>query len=314
MLFTIALGMIISAPSAYDPNRVDAGFQPKTIDMTLRDAKRSRDLPIKFYLPETTKVAPIVIFSHGLGGSREMNTFLGVHLAARGYVAVFTQHPGSDTSVWQGIPARERMAAMQKAASLQNFNLRQQDIHFLLDELTRLNKSDAKLKSRLDLDKVGMSGHSFGAVTTQAVSGQSYPGVGQTMTDKRIKAAVAYSPSYGGDRWLKDVKIPWLVMTGTEDNSPIGNSDAASRQKVYPALPAGDKFEVVLYKAEHSAFTENALPGDRSSRNPNHHRVMLGVTTAFWDAYLKGDKEASTWILGSGPRGIMEPKDSWKHK
>lgn len=314
MLLTIALGMIIASPSTYDPNRVDAGFQPKTIEMTLRDGKRSRDLPIKFYLPATTKAAPIVIFSHGLGGSREMNTFLGVHLSARGYVAVFTQHPGSDTSVWQNTPIRERMAAMQKAANLQNFNLRQQDIHFLLDELTRLNQSDAKLKSRLDMDRVGMSGHSFGAVTTQAVSGQTYPGVGQSMTDKRIKAAVAYSPSYAGDRWLKDVKVPWMLMTGTEDNSPIGNTDAASRQKVYPALPPGDKFEVVLFGAEHSAFTESALPGDRARRNPNHHRVMLGLTTAFWDAYLKGDKSAKDWLLGSGPRGIMEPKDTWKHK
>jgi len=35
-----------------------------------------------------------------------------------------------------------------------------------------------------------MSGHSFGAVTTQAVSGQRHP-VGGDLTDKRIKAAFA---------------------------------------------------------------------------------------------------------------------------
>lgn len=307
------------APStAYDPNRLPANFKPRPVLMTLRDSGRKRDLPIRVFLPESGKAAPIVIFSHGLGGSRDMNTFLGEHLAARGYVAIFTQHIGSDTSVWQNIPVRDRMAAMRNAASYENFMLRQGDIHFLLDDLKRLNSSDAKLKGRIDLSKVGMSGHSFGAVTTQAVSGQDFPGIGQKLTDPRIDAAVAYSPSApaagSAARAFGIVEIPWLVMTGTKDTSLIGNATLEDRLAVFPALPPGDKYEVVLFEAEHSAFTERALPGDRLKRNPNHHKVMLGLTTAFWDAYLKGNKEAKVWLQGSGPRRIMEPKDTWKRK
>ena len=40
-----------------------------------------------------------------------------------------------------------------------------------------------------------MSGHSFGAVTTEAVSGEALPAGGQRFTDARITAAIAFSPS-----------------------------------------------------------------------------------------------------------------------
>ncbi|MCU0982443.1 MAG: dienelactone hydrolase, partial [Pirellulaceae bacterium] len=61
---------------------------------------------------------------------------------------------------------------------------------------------------------------------------------------------------------------------------------------VFPALAPGDKFELVLDKAEHSVFTERPLPGDREQRNLNHHRAILAISTAFWDAYLRGDAAA----------------------
>jgi hypothetical protein len=107
------------------------------------------------------------------------------------------------------------------------------------------------------------------------------------------------------------VKIPWLLMTGTKDVAPIGHADMQSRLAVYPALHGAPKYEVVLDNAEHSAFTDRALPGDRA-RNPNHHRVMLALSTAFWDAYLRGDAGALAWLNGPGPRSVMEPDDRWQ--
>ena len=85
--------------------------------------------------------------------------------------------------------------AMKQAASLQNFILRAADIPAVLDQLTRWNAEEAHaLHGKLDLTRVGMSGHSFGAVTTQAVSGQVIP-IGRSLTEPRIKAAVMMSPS-----------------------------------------------------------------------------------------------------------------------
>jgi hypothetical protein len=163
-----------------------------------------------------------------------------------------------------------------------------------------------------------MSGHSFGAVTTEAVSGQApRPGM-NSLTDKRIKAAIAFSPSSPRYEDPKSafagVKIPWMLMTGTKDLAPVGQVELASRLAVFPALPPGGKYELVLDRAEHSAFTDRPLPGDKEPRNPNHHRAILALSTAFWDAWLKNDSYARTWLDGDGPRSVLEPNDKWQHK
>ena len=198
------------------------------------------------------------------------------------------------------------------AISLENFKARVEDIHAVLDALSSWNTDKAQpLFGKLDLDAIGMSGHSFGAVTTEAVSGEHFPLTGTRFTDSRIKAAIAFSPSAprNGDaaQAFGEVKIPWLLMTGTKDVVPaLGRADMQSRLAVYPALHSAPKYQVILNNAEHSAFTDRALPGDHEARNPNHHRVMLALTTAFLDAYLRHDAAALSWLNGDGPRGVLE--------
>lgn len=287
-------------------------------DLTVVDPARQREIPFRVYFPAEAKSAPIVLFSHGLGGARSGSAFLGKHWAARGYVAIFLQHPGSDDSVWRNAPQAERMARMRDAASLQNFLARTKDVSAVLDQLTRWNTAAGHpLAGKLDLARVGIAGHSFGAVTTQAVAGQHFP-LGLSMTDPRIRAAIPMSPSppKRGDAGAAfgSVRIPWLLLTGTRDEAIIGHASAADRQRVFPALPPGGKYELVLDGAEHSVFTERALPGESGRRNPNHHRAILALTTAFWDAYLRGDAAALAWLNGDGPRSILEPGDRWQRR
>jgi len=307
------------AASGYDPLAIPGSFAAPTLDLTLHDAARERDVPVRIYLPAEKAPAPVVLFSHGLGGSREGSAYLGRHWAARGYVSVFLQHPGSDTSVWRDQAPGQRMAAMRQAAGRENFLLRVRDVSFVLDRLEVLNASAGEpLAGRLDLARIGMSGHSFGAVTTQAVSGQRMVGGMISFTDRRLKVAIAMSPSSPRDgdakRAFGEVKIPWMLMTGTRDTAPIGNADVASRLAVYPALPLGGKYELVLDGAEHSAFTDRPLPGDTGKRNPNHHRAILALSTAFLDAWLRGDDAARVWLDGDGPRSVLEKGDRWQRK
>ena len=303
--------------NSYDPLAINPAFHPSHMDLTVHDAARNRDIPVRVYLLTNTAPAPVILFSHGLGGSRAGSVFLGEHWAARGYVAVFLQHPGSDDSVWKDEPRQKRMRAMNQAASLDNFLLRVQDVPAVLNQFEIWNTAKTNcLAGRLDMKKVGMSGHSFGAVTTEAVSGETMPVGGQTFTDPRIRAAMAFSPSSpkagSAAKAFGSVKIPWMLMTGTKDIAPIGRADVKSRLAVYPALHGAPKYEVVLHNAEHSVFTDRALPGDREPRNPNHHRVILALSTAFWDAHLRGDAGALAWLNGSGPRSVMEPDDQWQ--
>src|SRR5437870_2978020 len=97
----------------YDPLSLPEG-EVQSIEQVVNDARRMRELPLKVYLPATNASAPVVLFSHGLGGTRAGSAFLGKHWAGRGYVAVFLQHPGSDDSVWKDQPQGRRMAALQQ--------------------------------------------------------------------------------------------------------------------------------------------------------------------------------------------------------
>lgn len=322
LLRTILLPLLLLtalATRAYDPLAVTEKAPPKPLDLVVKDAARKREIPILVYLPAGTNAAPVVLFSHGLGGTRHGSAYLGRHWSARGYAAVFLQHPGSDDSVWRGQPLGGRMAGMEAAASGENFLLRVKDVSVALDQLAAWNADPASaLRGRLDPKHVAMTGHSFGAVTTQAVSGQRLS-AGLFVTDPRIKAAVLFSPSgprNGGraEQSFGSVDIPWLLMTGTRDLSRIGGITMESRLSVYPALPAGNKYELVLEGAEHSAFTERALPGDRGKRNPNHHRAILALSTAFFDAYLKEDAAARAWLDGPDARAILEKGDRWQRK
>ncbi len=296
-----------------------AGTAPAWTDLEVHDAKRARDIPIRVYLPVQTTATPVVLFSHGLGGTREAATYLGNYWAAHGYVAVFLQHPGSDENVWKNVPLRQRMAALKQAANLDNFLLRVGDVAAVLDQLEIWNKDvRSPFFGRMDMTKIGMAGHSFGAVTTEAVSGETFA-LGVGFTDARIKAALILSPSAPANGDAKAafgaVKIPWLLMTGTLDKSELREFDADARLKVFPALPAdGQKYQLILDKAEHSAFVDARMARDIAPRNPNHHRAIEAISTAFWDAYLKGDADAKMWIDRDKVRDVLETADVWQTK
>ncbi|WP_367872561.1 alpha/beta hydrolase family protein [Luteolibacter sp. Populi] len=307
--------LLAADPAPYDPLKVaDTKIESQTFEV--KDAKRDRALPIRVYLPASDKPAPVVLFSHGLGGSRDNNPYLGNHWAKRGYAVVFVQHPGSDESVWKDAPAAERMADLKKAASLESYLDRGKDIPAVIDALAAWNDGkDHALHGRLDLEHLGMSGHSFGAQTTQAVAGQSLARGRMSFVEPRIDAAVMMSPSPPamGDpaAAFASIKIPCLLMTGTLDDSPIGNTTPADRLKVFPHLNQAAAWQVVFDKATHMAFGERGLKGE-SPIDPRYHRAILALTTAFWDAELKGDPTAKSWLNGESAKSVLIDADKWE--
>jgi predicted dienelactone hydrolase len=172
LLFYAATAPLSEA--SYDPLRVKENLEIVTFDLVIHDEKRNRDIPVFVYAPISKTPLPLVLFSHGLGGNRKGSAFLGKHWAVRGYIVAYIQHPGSDDSVWSNTPRLFRWFAMKEAASLDNFSLRVQDVPAVLDQLTLWNASDkSPLFGKIDLTRIGMCGHSFGALTTQAVRARS---------------------------------------------------------------------------------------------------------------------------------------------
>lgn len=283
------------------------------------DASRSRTVPVKICRVKSASARPVILFSHGLGGARENGVYLAEHWARSGYVAVFVQHPGSDESVWKETARAERMAAMKQAASARSLIDRIGDIPFVLDQLERWNAEPGHaLKGALDLERIGLAGHSFGAVTTQAMMGQKFP-LGKSFPDPRLDAFLPMSPSTGrgvaAAEAFGHIKAPVLCMTGTWDTSVITpDMTAASRREVYAALPAGDKYELVFEGGTHSAFSDTALFNDKQLAH--HHPAIQTISTRFWDAYLKGDAAAKVWLQSDKPRtdAKLVEKDVWDWK
>ena len=69
--------------AGYDPLAVDKAA-PEHKDLVVKDQKRRREIPIQVYLPKSKSPAPVVLFSHGLGGSRTGSAYLGNHWALCG--------------------------------------------------------------------------------------------------------------------------------------------------------------------------------------------------------------------------------------
>ena len=188
---------------------------------------------------------------------------------------------------------------------LKNFIPRVEDVAKVLEQSEKWNQTEGhQIERRLDLNKIAMSGHSFGARTTQAVGGQTFKAENAQFSVNSIIAALPMSPS-SPERFSREafgnVSIPWMLMTGTKDTVPFGNnSDAKSRLAVFPALPPNGKYELVLFGAEHSAFTDQDLNQSLQPCNPNQHRAILALSTAFWDTYLRTDTAARNWLDGVG--------------
>lgn len=318
LLSATLLWSLCFSASAYSPK---AQHQVKTTYLDLQDTNRNRTIPIKLFSPEEAEgKLPIVIWSHGLGGSRDGADYIGEHLASHGYLAVHVQHPGSDSSLLrEGLRQGGIMETFQKNASAQNYFLRIQDIHFLIDELERMNEAaDGPLSGRLDLERIGMSGHSFGARTSQAVVGQQFmlPRGPRDMRDERIKAAVLMSPSPANDRQdpaenFGAISIPVLHLTGTEDTSPIEDLEAIQRRVPFDHIPASDQYLLIFDGGAHSVFS-----GRAGLRNESYHAVIEQLCLAFWDAYLRNSDQARKWLQSdpSQVRSILKEDDVWEHK
>ena len=111
--FASCVGTAHADVGLYDPLAVPEFQKVQIVDLIVSDARRNRDIPLRVYLPSGEAPGAVVLYSHGLGGSRESNPYLGKHWSSRGYVVVLLQHAGSDDAVWKDVPPARRMAACE---------------------------------------------------------------------------------------------------------------------------------------------------------------------------------------------------------
>jgi predicted dienelactone hydrolase len=243
-------------------------------------------------MPAGADKVPVVIFSHGLGGSTDSGRAWAEAWADAGFIVVNVQHPGSDRSIVGTGRLREAMAPAQLAA-------RAHDIRFVIDQIGRGARTGRCDLARADVTRLGMAGHSYGAHTTQAVAGQHFPRMrGEDLADPRVKAAIAFSPAPpirgGAEAAFADIRIPFFSITGSADTAPITPwVKATDRETPFRVMPAGGKFLLVLGGADHMAFNGRGDRGYASaSQTPHVETTVKRATVAFWRWTLLGDAAA----------------------
>ncbi len=311
LLFQVLLNAAIPATlqAGSDFYRQPGPFAVATATDEWNDSIRNRPVPVKIYYPRTGDGPfAVIIFSHGLGGSRAGYEYLGRQWASHGYVSVHLTHIGNDTSVLKQ-SSRPLEALRKAAADLNNALARPKDVSFAIDQLTDMNKREGPFKGRLALDKIGVAGHSFGGYTALASAGETFILSGEreiTLGDPRIKAAIAMSaPAKRRENaWLDktygSIKIPCFHMTGTLDDSPIGETKAADRRIPFDHMSGADNYLLIFNGGDHMVFSGRLFKIAAREKDRRFQELILMGSTAFWDAYLKGDVPAKAWLSQGG--------------
>ena len=278
----------------------------RVTDRDLPDPHRGRPLPVRIYFPSAgTGPWPVIVFSHGLGGSRLGYSYLGRAWAENGYVSIHPTHretaelrsPMAIEDI-EGAPAGsgerlQALAAMKKAIDdPRNWESRPRDMALVIDSLEWLQEHVPALRGHLDAAAVGMAGHSFGAYTTLLLAGARprVHGHLRDFSEPRARAFVAFSPPGNGSRGLGThswdaIRRPVLCITGTRD-AGLSGEPPSWREESFESMPAGGKALAVLEGAEHFTFS-----GGRPRRpaEPRHLAAVEALSLAFWSRHLRNE-------------------------
>jgi serine/threonine protein kinase/dienelactone hydrolase len=255
--------------------------------LTLRDSDRNREIPLKIYYPgHISGSLPLIVFSHGYGGTRDGYEYLGRGWADAGYIVIFPTHIGSDSEALAQTGLR---AAGDPATSFEMQRQRAADIRFILSSLKLIDRQVREIHGKINNKQIGVGGHSMGAGTALLIGGATGAapnGSAQSFRDKHVRAVIAISPQGAGEEGFSDhswdkLAVPALTMSGTKDRG-IGGQPPEWRTQPFRQMPAGSKYHVTVNGAEHLTF---AVGG-------RFRACILQETTAFWDTYLKGQQKS----------------------
>ncbi|WP_009546676.1 alpha/beta hydrolase [Crocosphaera subtropica] len=263
----------------FDPTA--SGEQTVSIETTvLYDRSRDRYIPLDIYTAKKTH-GPLVIMSHGFASDRRFLRYLARHLASYGITVVSVEHPGSDINALIKTATGIKLSQILPSAE---FIDRPQDISFVLNQLTLINKKYPQFKGKFNTKKVSMIGHSFGGYTALALGGASLdlktlrrfcqetsplgrspadwlqcaagelPYPQRTFKDNRIKQIMVFNPIIGelfGDN-LSQIKVPTLMLSASDDGI---TPTIAHQLKPFKQL-SGEKYIVMAMGGTHMSISD----------------------------------------------------------
>jgi dienelactone hydrolase len=227
---------------------------------------------------------PVLLFSPGLSVARQSYTALCVELASRGYVVVAMSHPYDSpaTQLLDGDVVTKGDASGAGAKEDQ-IDLRAVDSTFVLDQLHQLAKAepDSPLIGHLDLDHVGIFGHSFGGATAvQAVA-----------SDTRFLAGLNIDGSLFRDD-IPELDRPFLWLQSDGASGSVSDRDA-----LLDGLRAGGEL-VKIEGSVHQSFSDHAAYFTPLGRQIVGRIPMIGFGTLSTDDMAPMTADVITAFFG----------------
>ncbi len=285
------------------------------------DTRDNRPVKYKIYYPdiETNDPLPTIIWSHGLGGTQDGAGFIARFLASHGYIHVNIGHEGTNDSLWRGKPGHPWDNIRKAHIPWADVKNRYLDVPYVIGQLKAID-----LPVTPDLNHLGMSGHSFGALTTQIISGQltGNPEPEDLSCDQFI-TAIAYSPvpniriPLPAKDVYSPIKLPMLHMSGSEDHSPLDGNIQEGRDEIfnYAGQNGVMQMSIILDKADHMVFngSRGQLP-DYDGMDLNKDQIKI-LALAWFEKFLKNNVTASQWLVNNvsdylGKSSIVKVKNN----
>lgn len=152
---------------------------------------------------------PLVVFSHGNGGTRTQSTFLAESLASHGFVVASPDHVGNTaTDLVLGVGVSQVQSALDRPL----------DVRSVIDLLAERSADPTDgLFDHVDTSAVGVTGHSFGGLTSLATAVET-DGV---PAEPRVAAIAPLAPASSviGDEALASITTPTLLVGGLLDRT-----------------------------------------------------------------------------------------------
>ncbi|MDQ2090459.1 alpha/beta hydrolase family protein [Marimonas arenosa] len=222
--------------------------------MTRADGVR---VPIMEFIPDATDCPPLLVLSHGFGGSEQGLTWLAHAAVNAGFHTITMGHRESGRSQLRTVlRSADRRAALAAAVEDRAANAaRLRDLDAVWSHATRDCRPGF----------AALAGHSMGAQLTMIEAGAENA-IGVRGKD-RFDAYVALSPQGVGRRFPRGawagIGRPVLMVTGTRDAGLEG--DWRHRLGAFDGLPPGDKWLAVLDGGTHMDIGGRGRP--RLQRN-----------------------------------------------
>ncbi|GAB3974640.1 chlorophyllase [Plantactinospora veratri] len=283
---------------------------------------RGEDLQVRVSAPVTGDELPIIVFSHGFGGSLDSYAPLVDFWTAHGFAVLAPTH--LDSRTLNVTPDDPRYPEI--------WRFRVEDLTRVVDELDRIEAGVPGLAGRLDRSRIAVAGHSWGAQTASMVLGarvldaQGVPG--EDLSDPRIKAGVLLAlPGTGGadltpfaaehfsfmNPDFSGMTTPALVIAGDKDQSALSTRGPEWFTDGYLLSP-GPKSLLNLFGAEHSLGGISGYAStETTDESPERVALIQRLSRAFLrSALYPGDPGwavASAELTdGTDPLGRIETR------